>query len=179
MNLPHSTPTLSIPMTVVEKVCTACGGPSGSPSTVTVTVPQTVVVGAVATSSPGAAVAPAALYNALANQSKSTANLAAPAVTVVGSTLLSPPAATGGVVAPEAAAAPKAAPETAAAPEAAAPEVAAAGQAQAANVTAIGAVNATGPNSSGMNVYEGGAAGLVVANLGMVLVGLVGVRLLL
>lgn len=91
---------------------------------------------------------------------------AAPAVTVVGSMLLSAPAATVGIVA------------AGAAPEAAAPKAGFAGPAQAANATATRAFNATGSSPSGMVVFQGAAAGLLVANLGVVLVGMVGVMLL-
>lgn len=142
-------------MTVVEKVCTACGD-WGAPSTLTVTVPltRTVQLGAAANLSTVAATAtvpPAAFHNAQPDLRNSTG--ASAAVTVVHSTLVVAPAATPNSFVAAAADAPGA-------PGAA---------------SATGAFNGSSANSIAM--FEGGA-GAIAANLGMVLLGAMAVVVL-
>ncbi|KAA6410314.1 MAG: putative endo-1,3(4)-beta-glucanase [Lasallia pustulata] len=145
--LPPYEPTPTIPMTVVCKVCSACGE-SGSPSTLTVTVPITSGAGidAIAASSTIAATAygtatlsPGLPHNALPKQGNGTTALAS--VTGVPSTVGGAPAATqGSVVATELRAA-----------------------------NASGVSNATWLNPVVM--FEGGA-GWVGTNLGVVILGM-------
>lgn len=144
-----SPPAITIPMTVVEKVCTACGN-SSAPSTLTVTVPITraVQLGAIAASSSVAATATissGAFRNAQPNQRNSTR--VSTAVTVIRSTVVLAPAATPDRVI-----------------------ATAAGEA-----SATGAGNGTSAGS--ITMFEGGA-GVMVANLGMVLLGAVAAMML-